>query len=300
VRSRTTAFVPIVLLVTLTFAVLGVGVTGCAPRPPSWPPDTQKLVESAPWYLDAERFQRSAHGSLTCEECHPGITTDDPAQPHPDPTQLSEAATTLYDYQACEACHPQAYAAYRVGVHAEAMANPDSIATGEPAPTCGDCHDAHYVTSQSRTELLASVNATCSTCHTEALETYQQNYHGKAALLGYQNSATCTDCHGAHTMLALYEPEESLPACQRCHPDANTRFAGYQIHPLETLNPPADDPRARQAPILLGVKIFFTVLVVAVLAFFYAHTGLWFLRNMHEKLRSPKGESRGGHDGHAS
>jgi hypothetical protein len=260
-------------------------VLGCAPRPPTWPPHPDQLVETAPWYLDVERFQQAAHGSLACAECHADITPDDPLAPHPDTARLTEEATALYDYASCQDCHPQAYAAYQDGVHAEAMTHPEAIELDAQPPTCGHCHNAHYATAESRAELLTSVRETCGSCHPEALETYERNYHGQAALLGYEVTATCTDCHGAHTVLALLESGESLAACRRCHPQADASFASYRIHAHETLDPDPDDPRAGEFQLFFWVKLFFTVLVVSVLAFFYTHTGLWFLRSLHEMLR---------------
>jgi hypothetical protein len=277
VRPRTKAFVAILLLATL--------LLGCAPRPPTWPPHLDSLVETAPWYLDVERFQRSAHGSLACADCHPDLTPGDPLVPHPDTARLTEEATALYAYASCQDCHPQAYAACEAGVHAEALAHPEDIELDAQPPTCGHCHNAHYATAESRAALLASTGETCGSCHPEALETYTRNYHGKAALLGYEQTATCTDCHGAHTVLALLESDESLGACRRCHPEADARFASYRIHAHETLDPDPDDPRAGEFQLFFWVKLFFTVLVVSVLAFFYTHTGLWFLRSLHERLR---------------
>jgi hypothetical protein len=277
VIARTKTFIAVVLLAVL--------LSGCTPRPPTWPPFRAKLVETSPWYVDVGRYQQAAHGTLTCDECHADITPGDPSSPHPDTDKLSQEATDLYDYETCAECHPQEYTAYQEGVHAEAMAAPGEIELDAAPPTCGHCHNAHYATAETRAELLASVSQTCGDCHAEALETYQHNYHGKTALLGYENTATCTDCHGAHTVLALYEAEESLPACLRCHPQANDNFVSYRIHAQATLSPDPDDPRAGEFRIFFWITLFFTVLVVSVLAFFYTHTGLWFLRSLHERLR---------------
>lgn len=271
---RTKGFLIIVLCSML--------LLGCAPRPPGWPPF---LTEASPWHVDMERFQRSAHGSLACTDCHADIRPGDAAAPHPNRANLTAEATALYDYQKCEACHPYEYAAYTQGVHAAAQANPSDIKSGRPAPTCGHCHNAHYASAQTRADLLKSVSERCGTCHPQALKTYEHNYHGKAALLGRTTTATCADCHGAHTVLALYETSESLPACRRCHPEANNRFAGYRIHAEATLNPDPDDPRAPEFKLFFWVTLFFTCLVVGVLALFYTHTGLWFLRSLHERLR---------------
>jgi hypothetical protein len=271
-----------------TILLVSILLMGCAPLPPSWPPFPDALTETASWYIDAERFRRSAHGSLSCDECHSDIVSGDASAPHPDVARLPMTATELYDYETCNSCHPQEYAAYQQGVHAEAMANLPGTELDELAPTCGHCHDAHYASAETRLELLTHVGETCGSCHERALETYFDDYHGKAALLGLEQTATCADCHGAHTVLALYETHETIAACRRCHPATNAGFVSYRIHAQETLNPQPDDADASDARILFWVKLFFTCLVIGVLAFFYAHTGLWFLRSLHERLRGKR------------
>jgi hypothetical protein len=271
--------------VFMTILLLSVLLLGCAPRPPTWPSRPEEPADGSTWYVEMERYQRSVHGTLSCEECHPDILPGDATTPHPDTDRLGQGSTLLYDYATCEACHPLEFEAYGQGVHAEAMANPAEVQPETPPPTCGHCHNVHYATAATRAELLTSTSETCGTCHLEALESYEHNYHGKAALLGRQTTATCTDCHGAHTVLALYEAEEAVPACRRCHPEANQALAGYRIHAQATLNPDPDDPRASEFRLFFWVTLFFTVLVVGVLAFFYTHTGLWFLRSLHERLR---------------
>ncbi len=260
---------------------------GCTPRPQTWPPPAE-TTPAASWHIDTARFQSSAHGNIACETCHPDIST---ADGHPETENLLLAATEMYDYSRCATCHPEEYAAYERGVHAEARANPAAVRIDAAPPTCGDCHTAHYATPESRAELLVSVNETCRRCHPEEAESYEHNYHGKAALLGYEQTATCTDCHGAHEVHALYDADEALAACSRCHPQANEQMASFTIHAQETLNVAPDDPNADNYVLFFWVKLFFTVLVVSVLAFFYTHTGLWFLRSLHERLK-------GGHHDH--
>ncbi len=269
----------------LTILLCSILLLGCTPRPPTWPPSLVRPAETSSWQVDIERFQRSAHGNLACTDCHADIQPGEPTTPHPDTSRLTTEATALYDYQRCAACHPYEYAACTQGVHAGVRANPSDIRLDQPAPTCGHCHNPHYVTKETRAELLTSVSETCGNCHPEAVKSYEHNYHGKAALLGRETTATCTDCHGAHTVLALYETSESLPACRRCHPAANDQFASYRIHAAATLNPDPNDPRATDFKLFFWVTLFFTCLVVGVLALFYTHTGLWFLRSLHERLR---------------
>ena len=48
---------------------------------------------------------------------------------------------------------------------------------------------------------------TCGNCHEEIAKTYFDTYHGKVSQLGYSKTAKCYDCHGAHDILQLTNPE---------------------------------------------------------------------------------------------
>lgn len=267
----------------LCLAILALLMVGCSPRPPTWPSPSGDAGQVSNWHIDAERFLDSTHGGVACETCHTDIVLDETPASHPDVTRLVLSATSLYDYSTCETCHPQEYAAYESGAHAESRAQPE--AGSEPSPTCGHCHDPHYATTSTRGELLNSVAETCGDCHAEELESYRNDYHGKATLLGYEQAPTCADCHGAHAVSSFEDSAEIAQACRRCHPQVTEAMTGYRVHAHETLEADSEDPRAGEYALLFWVKLFFTVLVVAVLTFFYVHTGLWFLRSLHERLK---------------
>ena len=77
----------------------------------------------------------------------------------------------------------------------------------------------------------------CGRCHEEIAKTYFDTYHGKVSQLGYTKTAKCYDCHGAHDILPVADPRSHLSrgttwsqTCQKCHPGATRRFAGYLTH----------------------------------------------------------------------
>ena len=156
------------------------------------------------------KFLSSSHGRLSCSECHSYI--EEKGVKHPDPKLLSKSSTLLYDYKRCGKCHPQEYQRYLKGAHAKAL-----VEKKKDVPTCGNCHVSHYAPfSRSRLELGKWMTEMCGTCHPVQKQTYLENYHGKtAATLGYEASAYCTDCHGAHTCLSLKKREAVLEACQK-------------------------------------------------------------------------------------
>ncbi len=253
-------------------------------------------AEGMAWFLDMKQYAASAHSSLTCRQCHPQLYEAD--RLHPDarqPSFLQANALRSYDYGLCNPCHRSAFSRYQTGAHAKAlkkeMALPASGKTPSPgqnlAPVCGDCHSAHYEPShRSRIDTGRNMMGVCGSCHPAQLATYLDNYHGKAAVnLGREDSAFCTDCHGAHQTRSLKDRQAALTACQRCHPQAGNKFAEFVIHPTsKDLDPKDADIRFRVTVIKI-VSILAAVLVALLVALYYSHTFLWILREIHEKLR---------------
>ena len=242
--------------------------------------------EPSSWYIDVQRYNEGVHGGLDCSLCHLEISAEDIPQNHPNPDNLTRDATELFNYDACANCHPQESQFYHQGVHAEVSVGTRESDSEYPAPTCGHCHDPHYRQRLSRIQIIDAQVNICGQCHPAELGSYLENYHGKTAVdLDYEASASCADCHGSHQVLALDQPQEALVACRKCHPDASENMAGFIIHAEETITPEPSAARGRELVLLFFVQLFFILLTASILAFFYGHTLLWFLRGLHEKLR---------------
>jgi hypothetical protein len=247
------------------------------------------------WFVNLKQFSESAHGTFTCEACHGDMA--ELGKPHPDSqdtSHLKSDATRIYDYHRCRTCHRESYERYLRGAHAKAMAEEKkapaaagSVSDSRKAPTCGECHSAHY----SRAHLSKAVTGrqmteVCGACHPAQKATYLENYHGKAAVyLGDEASAYCTDCHGAHECLSLKDKEAALAACRRCHPEAGDQFAEFVIHPTTQGIAGEAQEKEKRVAIIKMVTLIMTIIVILVVGFFYSHSFLWLLREIHEKLR---------------
>lgn len=103
-------------------------------------------------------------------------------------------------------------------------------------PTCRDCHSAHTIKRTDADVFKFEIMSTCGKCHEEIAKTYFDTYHGKVSRLGYVKTAKCYDCHGAHDIYPVSDMRSHLSrnnvvkTCQKCHPGANRRFAGYLTH----------------------------------------------------------------------
>lgn len=266
-----------------------------------WFSHARAEIDAAPpatWFVDMNQYTASAHGSLRCEECHTdkirnGSKTD-VGKSHPDlEAFLKTGSKTEFDYQACRKCHKTAFARFATGEHATAAekqkAGEPPSKTG-PAPDCGDCHSAHYSKSHlSRSQTGRIMTETCGACHQEQKKSFLANYHGKAGVnLGYEKAAFCTDCHGAHTILSLKDKQAALNACLRCHKAATPEFANIIIHDSTKQIELKSDAKQAGLKWVHALRVLVLILVVAVLAFFYLHTGLLMLRKLHDKLRRHK------------
>lgn len=258
--------------------------------------------DASTWFVNMNRFSDAAHRTLACEECHKDRVSDE--KPHPDDkdtTFLKVDATRVFDYSQCRSCHRSTYEKYLKGAHAEALnrelkdarTSETEKTTERRAPTCGDCHSGHYARSHlSRVETGRQMTLVCGSCHEPQMHSYLNNYHGKAAVnLGDPDAAYCSDCHGAHECISLKDAATARAACQRCHPEAGDSFAQFVIHPVMADDALADNSPAfirdkqKRVALIRVVTIIMGILVLFVVCFFYGHTFVWMLREIHEKLR---------------
>jgi cytochrome b subunit of formate dehydrogenase len=195
--------------------------------------------------------------------------------------------STVYDKNiaaTCATCHRGIYKQFIKSVHY----SPDGKAT---LPNCANCHHSHTIGEVAQDKFVQEVTQQCGSCHRELADTYLDTMHGKAYQLGYLDAAKCSDCHGAHMILANNDPNSSVgfnnivATCQQCHADANERFTGYLTHATH------HDPV--RYPILYYTYWAMTGLLVSVFTFFGIHTLMWLprsFRQMRERRRDASGE----------
>lgn len=221
-------------------------------------------------------YSTSVHGrSLTekgllstavCTDCHTKHfnlkESDERSSVHPN----NLAAT-------CGNCHKGIYDEYKTSDHAYRQDE-----TGLKLPTCGTCHTAHNISEVHENKFMSEINVQCGKCHGQLAETYLDTYHGKVYQLGYMEAARCSDCHGAHNILKMSNPESQIgprnivKTCQKCHTDANMKFTQYLTH--------ATHYNKDKFPWLFYTFWAMTGLLVSVFLFFGLHTVLWIPRSI--------------------
>ncbi len=181
----------------------------------------------------------------------------------------------------CGKCHNGVQETFQASIHSRSVSK-----SNDPLPVCNDCHTSHTIRRADEKGFKLEVTNTCGKCHEKITESYFETYHGKVSQLGYTKTAKCYDCHGAHDILKVADPKSHLSrenvvaTCQKCHPEANRRFAGYLTHATH------HDPE--KYPGLFWAFWGMTGLLLTTFFFSGMHTLLWLpramqMRNIHKE-----------------
>ena len=237
-------------------------------------------------YLDSVHGKAIAGGlvvAATCGSCHDSHMVL--------PASDSRATVNRANLaQTCGRCHYLVAQTYQNSIHGR------KLAAGDPkAPVCSDCHTAHGITRTNTPAFMLDIVNECGQCHDKPrrdggrslYDTYRQSYHGQVTKLGYTRAARCSDCHGAHDILPIADPQSRLyvtrriEVCRHCHTDAQPRFAQFQAH--------ADYHDGARYPLLHAVWLYFVVMMSCAFGFFGLHCVFWFIRAAVHRLRHGPG-----------
>jgi hypothetical protein len=223
-----------------------------------------------------ERYAESIHGkgllrsglvvTAMCTDCHTAhgeLPSGNPASTvHP----ANIAAT-------CGRCHHGIEEQFVKSIHSRKVSKTD-----KELPVCSECHTAHTIRRTDLEGFKLKIMDQCGRCHLDIAKTYFDTYHGKVSQLGYTKTAKCYDCHGAHDILPVSDPSSHLSrqnvvaTCQKCHPGATRRFAGYLTHATH------HDPE--KYPWLFWTFWGMTALLVGTFVFSGLHTLMWLPRSI--------------------
>jgi hypothetical protein len=242
------------------------------------------------------QFITSVHyeNGLSCTDCHSNIHS---ITPWKDDKRKVVAK--------CTQCH-DSKKIYRNSIHGKAV-----FAGNQDAAACNDCHGLHAIKNLGNPKSFTFREfhtQVCLKCHadkammkrndvtTVAVQTYMESYHGRNYRLGFpQLVAGCADCHTAHDILPVNNPDSSInPAnlvktCGQCHKHASPLFVEFHPH--------GDKTNEAKFPIMFWTFVGMSGLLVGVFAVFWVHTLLWmfrgFVENRQKKMELIVKESRG-------
>ncbi len=214
-------------------------------------------------------------GAPFCADCHTAHAVTPPSRPR---SRIS---------QTCASCHGAIVAAYRESVHGKAL-----VEEGNPdVPACTDCHRAHDIQDPRQRAWLLETPQLCGKCHGDpklaarygmsdkVLQTYLADFHGVTASLhgrktstGARFTALCIDCHGVHDIKQVKDPRSSVvranlaKTCRKCHEGAGESFPAAWLSHYE--------PSPRKAPLVYGVKVFYSTFIPFVIGGLVLQIGL--------------------------
>jgi len=159
--------------------------------------------------------------------------------------------------QTCIKCHKEKGESYLLSDHYRALNNG---VIG--APNCISCHKSQitYVPGKDTLQVKLAQEKLCLSCHLDNpdvrnkmasskafIKSYEGSVHGKALLGGNKNAATCTDCHGSHSIGKGDNPNSSVfkpkvpNTCGKCHKDTAKEY-NESVHGLAVMNKNLDAP----------------------------------------------------------
>ena len=214
---------------------------------------------------DGVHTRHNARGKLdgaTCVDCHGG---------HDIPAAATAPRSAIS--KTCATCHQKAFDVYARSVHGAALLADEN----EDVPVCTDCHRSHDIADPKAAAWKLNIPQMCGDCHGNAktmekyglsanvISTYFDDFHGTTAV--FQRSekdakpavALCTDCHGVHDIQKVDAASSSVVkanlqrTCERCHAGAAADFPDAWLSHYE--------PTFEKAPLVWGVKAFYSVLI---------------------------------------
>ncbi|MBI4986459.1 MAG: cytochrome b/b6 domain-containing protein, partial [Rhodocyclales bacterium] len=221
-----------------------------------------------------------SRAKASCEDCHSSHEFNVPPQGSVKRTAWHKAIPATCG----EKCHEDQLESYAASTHGEEVLDNGNI----KAAVCTDCHSAHAVKNTSSDAFkLANVNA-CGNCHKKELKSYTDTYHGQVNRLGYTYTARCVDCHGSHDILGVdnskskVSSKNRLKTCQKCHSDKKPGM--HDATPgFMSFGPHANSHDLEKYPQMYIATKFMVGLLIFVLAFFWAHSALWYYRESQER-----------------
>ena len=212
--------------------------------------------------------------TATCTDCH----TAHKELPKSDPTS---SINTDSISSTCGKCHFGIQEIFDKSIH-----SPLVTKTDKKLPSCNDCHTAHSIKRTDQNLFRHEILNSCGKCHTKISETYFDTYHGKVSRLGSSKAAKCSDCHGSHDILSVFDPNSTLSrknilgTCQKCHTTATKSFTKYLTH--------ATHHDSVKYPLLFFTFWGMTLLLLGTFSLSFLHTLLWLPRSiqMRKKMKS--------------
>ena len=193
----------------------------------------QRDGETVSMYVDPDAFALSSHAQTACAQCHTEVTPNHPER----------ACATITSPVDCSICHAAQVEEHELSLHGQLTSQ------GDPdTPRCMTCHgQAHGIVSHRlpmSPTYSRNIPELCGGCHAagqsaairlgddrDIVASYLESTHGRGLMgSGLVVSASCVDCHTAHSALPQDDPRSTvshgkiLDTCGTCHKGIEEEF----------------------------------------------------------------------------
>jgi nitrate reductase gamma subunit len=169
-------------------------------------------VESyASWLINVEKFHISAHGQISCQDCHETIANQNF---HPNPADVRKDPLDFFSVDQCLACHDEIMDNLDRGVHGS-----KKITSVEEYDNCLRCHNPHTQQRISEGGLgqfdpSKSIRAQCGACHA----------HQSSLPVFSAADKKCMTCHQYFDPKDPVRKDRVAQLCFSCHGHGKTRI----------------------------------------------------------------------------
>ncbi|MFZ5518919.1 MAG: cytochrome c3 family protein [Candidatus Zhuqueibacterota bacterium] len=227
-----------------------------------------------------------------CSDCHGAHNL----QPSSNPVSLTNKFNIP---RTCAQCHQGIFDEYMAGVHGKGL-----LAGATDSPVCTDCHTEHDIKSHTdpKSTVFSTVisKTTCPRCHEaeqivtkyglkkEAVDSYNDSYHGLANRAGSVVTANCASCHGVHKILHSSDPKSSVnkanlqQTCGSCHPGVSDMVAIGSIHIKGS---------STSQKTIYYVTTFYIFLIVGTIGGMFMHNLIDFIHKFKAKIKGVEDHS---------
>ena len=161
----------------------------------------------ASWLVDAAKFHISAHGQLSCQDCHEDVAE---RAMHPNPLDVTKDWGDFFSVEQCLTCHEEILEGLEQGSHGT-----KKVQEPKEYVHCLQCHSPHYQSrlEEDRFDVSMPRHKQCGACHEE---------RPAVPALSPEDEA-CMKCHRSIDPDDPQRKERIATLCFHCHAQTGTQ-----------------------------------------------------------------------------
>lgn len=177
----------------------------------------------AGWFVDTEKFHVSAHGQLSCQDCHTEMVD---GRLHPDPSHVNKELKDFFNPEQCMACHDNVEEELEENQHGG-----QEVIPTKSYENCIECHHPHQTSlsgdGSDNLDPEKPLNQQCGVCHELQAE----------LPLFAEDDETCLNCHRLEAPDTPDAAETITERCFHCHANTGTEAQKITARGMALITP---------------------------------------------------------------